>query len=240
MNTEYVIAGHSHIFAMGAAPGYDGPPVLMKASDGLGYYVMEQWNGNRSTAYWEKLIEASSGRDVLLVFNGNQHHGAFLFAPEPLFDFFDETTPELLDGATLVPRRLIEAFFDPTLDQLRLLVPRILAAGGRSVRLVGTPPPKSDIQIFADMIREAEFAKTFALRNSIDLARAKITPALLLLKLWRVVQDLTAKIATNERVAFVAVPSEALNAKGFLAKRFYDYVPSHITHANNEFGLLMT
>jgi hypothetical protein len=237
--TEYLIAGHSHIFAMGAPQGYQGPIDLMKTKDGLGYFVMEQWNGGRSNAYWEKVVEASSGRDVLISYNGNQHHGAFLFAPESIFDFFDEQTPELLEGATLIPRRLIREFFESSINQLRLLVPRIIAGGSRSVRLVGTPPPKSDLHLFADMIRASNFARELAQKQGVDLTRVEITPASLLLKLWRVCQELTASVATDERVAFIAVPHEALDPHGFLAKKFYDYVPADITHGNRKFGHLM-
>jgi len=237
--TEYLIAGHSHIFAMGAPQGYQGSIDLIKTNDGLGYFVMEPWNGGRSNAYWEKVIEASSGRDVLISFNGNQHHGAFLLAPEPIFDFFDEQTPKLLNGAMLVPRRLIRSFFESSIYELRHLIPRIIAGGGRSVRLLSAPPPKSDIDVFADMIRNSKFARDFAQKHGIDLTHVEITPSSLLLKLWRVCQELTASVATDERVVFVPVPPEALDPHGFLAKQYYDYVPSDITHGNQKFGRLM-
>jgi hypothetical protein len=224
---------------MGAPQGYTGPVALMKTPDEMGYFVMEQWNGNRSTDYWEKLILWSRDRDVLIVFNGNQHHGSFLFAPEPLFDFYDECVTVLLEGATLVPRRLVEAFFEPSLNQLRRLIPRLLAAGCNSIRVIGTPPPKADIQAFSEIIRRQEFAKRIAERTGIDFANAKVAPALLLLKLWRVIQRITASVATDERVTFVPVPPEALDSQGFLAKHFYDYTPSDITHANSAFAQLM-
>jgi hypothetical protein len=131
---EYLLAGHSHIFSMGASQDYRGPLDLIRTEDGLGYIVMQPWSGGRSNAYWEKVVEASSGRDVLISFNGNQHHGSFLFAPNPLFDLFDESNPEMLHGVTVVPRRLVQSHFDPSLNQLRELVPRILSAGCRSIR----------------------------------------------------------------------------------------------------------
>jgi GSCFA family len=108
----------------------------------------------------------------LIGFHGNQHHSAFLFAPDPLFDFFDPHTPDLLAGATLVPRRLVKAFFDQSLDQLRALLPRLFAAGCRSVRLVGTPPPKSDIHAFGNTVRESHVAQAFARRTGRDVQRA--------------------------------------------------------------------
>jgi hypothetical protein len=236
---EYLVAGHSHIFPMGAPANYSGPVDLVKALDGFGYFVMEPWNGQRSIAYWDKLVESSAGRDVLIAYNGNQHHGAFLFAPEDPFDFFDERVPKIIEGATIVPKRLVEAFFDPSLHELRRLLPRLLTAGARSVRIVGTPPPKSDILAFSDMIRASPFAKSFAAKNKIDLASAGITPSGLLLKLWHVIEEMTARVAVGDHAAFVAVPPEARDTEGFLAKRFYSYTPSDITHANREFGQLM-
>ena len=236
---EYLIVGESHIYAMGAPGGYCAPVGLIKTPDDMGYFVMEPGYGGRSGNYWRKAVEWSKGRDVLIVYGGNQHYGGFMFAPEPLFDFFDELTPGLVDGAKLVPRRLVEAYFEPSLNQLRLLIPQIFAAGCSSIRLIGTPPPKADLHAFTKMIRESEFAKGFAQRNGIDLVRVNITPASLLLKLWRVVQQLTAKAATDNHAVFVPVPAEAIDTQGFLAKPFYSYVPSHATHANRAFGHLM-
>lgn len=240
MTREYLIAGHSHIFAMGAPQSYRGPLALLKTSDRVGYFVMEEWNGRRSDEYWRKLVDWSTGRDVLIAYNGNQHHSSFLFAPRPLFDFVDDYVPMMLDGATLVPRRLIQAFFEPTVNQLRLLIPKLLTAGCASVRLVGTPPPKADLHVFSQMIRDSEFAKRYSQSNGIDLQRAALSPTLLLLKLWRVVQEVTANAATDDRVRFVPVPRQATDDVGFLSKSYYDYVPSDITHANRSFGDLMT
>jgi hypothetical protein len=236
---EYLLAGHSHIFSMGAPPDYQGPLDLIKTDDGQGYIVMEQWSGGRSNEYWDKVVHESQGRDVMISFNGNQHHGSFLFAPASSFDFFDESTPEIMEGATVVPKRLVQSYFEPSLKQLRELLPRMLAAGCRSIRLIGSPPPKSDIHAFAHLIRASSFAQVFAQRNGIDLDEAKISPAPLLLKLWRVIQELTAAVAVDDRLAFVPVPTVAADSRGFLAKQFYDYVPSDITHANRAFGRLM-
>jgi len=242
LNSEYLIAGHSHVFAMGAPFDYDGPPSLLRTEDGAGYFVMEKWkdaSGLRSTAYWEKLIDVCRGRDVLLSYRGNQHHAKFLFEPNPLFDVFDEVSPEFLDDARLVPRRLIEACFAPTMNELRSLVARLIAADCRCVRLVGAPPPKADLHVLFEMLRTSDFAREVFKREGVDIERAKITPVLLLLKLWRIVESLTAAVATHERVAFVAVPCEALDEQGYLAKRFYDYTLCGVTHANREFGRLM-
>jgi hypothetical protein len=230
---------------MGAPLDYEGPPSLVQTEDGLGHFVMESWrDGNgvrlaRTTAYWEKLIEVCGGRDVLVTYKGNQHHTYFLFAPEPPFDFFDELTPELLDGARLIPGRLIEAFFEPTIAELRTLVSRLLAAGCQSVRIVGAPPPKADLEVFVEFMRTTGLAKEYLQREKIDVKRVKVSSPVLLLKLWRIVQRVTAGVVTDARVVFVAPPSEAVDSRGFLARQYYDYSLYGVTHGNNEFGRLM-
>ena len=237
---EYIIAGDSHIVPMGVPAPYKGPLDIIRAPDGAGGLLVEPWiPGGRSSGYWDRLVDVCAGPDVLLVYGGNQHYSAFMFAPEPLFDFHDPRTPDIADGARLIPRRLIEAYFEPSLDHLRRILTRLLTAGCRAIRLVGTPPPKSDIHLFAALIRK-HFGAAIEKARGIDRALAKIMPASVLLKMWRVIQELMARTAMDKRVMFVPVPPEALDVNGFLAKEFYDYTQFQITHANARFGQLMT
>jgi hypothetical protein len=51
---EYLLAGHSHIFSMGASQDYRGPLDLIRTEDGLGYIVMQPWSGGAQTPIGKK------------------------------------------------------------------------------------------------------------------------------------------------------------------------------------------
>src|SRR5947208_2686943 len=79
---EVIVAGHSHMFAMGAPQRYQGPLALVPFQGRCGF-LMEEWKGNRSNEYWDALVGLSANRSALIIFNGNQHHADFLLAPDP-------------------------------------------------------------------------------------------------------------------------------------------------------------
>jgi hypothetical protein len=235
---EFLVAGHSHIFALGAAYGYNGPLGLVRHPHGLCDFVMENWAEGRGDKYWDELVRRARDRTILLVYKGNQHH-AFLLASDPPFDLFDERTPEMTEGATVVPRRLVRAYFGDSVVQIPPLVHRLQAARCRKVRVLGTPPPKADIGRFADLIRRAPAMLKMTKRLNIDIARVDITPAATLLKLWRILQDVTREVAESAGAEFIPVPPQAFDSEGYLAKPFYDYTPTSVTHANRKYGNLL-
>ncbi len=242
-NRHVIVAGHSHMFAMGVHQRYQGPIALLRF-DGRRRpvsFLMEEWKGNRTNDYWDALVNLSADRSVLIVFNGNQHYADFLLAPDPLIDFVDDSDSAIHSGAMAVPRRLVKAHFEPTLAQLRTIIERLHGSGCRFVAVLGTPAPKSDITRFVAMIRQSRYFAGVAQRQGLDLATVATTPPRILLKMWRVIQELLAEVAADKGATFVSVPPETMDGSGFLHERCYASTGKEgdITHANEEYGRLM-
>jgi hypothetical protein len=232
---EFIIGGHSHIFALGAPTGYKGPIGLSPiAVDGRsGYFLMDE-KIDRTAEYWDALVSHAKGRKILILFRGNQHRTAFMFAPDPLFDFVDVAGPhrEPFVGAVVVPRRLVKARFVPTIRPvLPTTLRRLKEAGAASIVVMGTPAPWSK----AEDLRSG-FARVAAERN-IDIMTVQLTPVSILQKIWRLIQEILEEVAREADVTFLPVLSESVDANGFLAERFFDKRDK--SHANKEYGRLM-
>lgn len=238
---HFLVAGHSHMFCLGASIGYRGPLGFQPsaAQKGRVAFLMDEWRGSRSAAYWDRLVEHAWGRTVVLAYNGNQHYGDFLIRADTPFDFIEPSLPHGVqaEGTMLVPRRLVKSHFDRTLVHLRELVARLLQAGAERVALLGTPAPKADNRRFMDVILNSEFMKDLARRRGIDLHTVALTPETVLLKMWCVLQELMAESAASAGADFVAVPPATRGADGFLAELYVR--AGDLTHANEDFGRLM-
>ena len=233
-DVEFIVAGGSHIYAMGAPVGYEGPVSLVPAEVGhrRGFFLVEERKivpGSfrprppLSSQYWDTLAAVARDRIVLLVYAGNQHHADFLFRPDPLFDFVDERTEQPFAGAVVVPRGLVRAHFAPSMAGLDSTIARLQGAGSREVRVLGTPPPQSDLA------RVAEHADMEVL----------FTPAPILQRMWSVIQELMEEAARRAGATFVPVPPETIDSQGFLGKEFYEKEDRDITHANRKYGQLI-
>ena len=217
---------------MGAPVGHRGPISLVpfEVDHDRGYFVVQERKAEEgsygtpiSPEYWEDVIREATNRIVIVVYAGNQHHSDFLFRPRPLFDFVGDATTELHHGAVVVPRRLVSAHFARTVAHLDSVLLRLKRAGCREIRVVGTPPPQSDL---ARLGVEPENEVLF-------------TPAPILLRMWRVIQEVTEDVAHRGGATFVPVPPEAMDAGGFLGKDFYDPREMDITHGNRKYGDMM-
>ena len=231
-DAEFIVVGHSHIYAMGAPMGYEGPVSLMPAEAGQrrGFFLVQQrtivagsFSPPLSSEYWDTLVAVSRDRIAMLVYAGNQHHADFLFRPQPLFDFVDEKSEHPYPGAIVVPRRLVRAHFAPSMAELDWIIARLRGAGCHDVRVLGTPPPQ------ADLARLGEHPDREVL----------FTPAPILQRMWRVIQELMEEAARRGGATFVAVPPQAIDGQGFMAREFYETQDMDITHGNQKYGRLM-
>jgi hypothetical protein len=236
----FLIAGHSHIFSMGAPWDYRGPVGLSRPLQPFpprGHFVVEEWSSERSPAYWDCLVQNARGRHVILSFAGNQHISHFLFAPDPMIDFFDPACADAapVEGATLVPRALIKDHFRPTLEPLPAIVKSVIAAGAASVTVIGTPPPRADMDRFRSRVLDTDIFHRLAEQRGVDISRFSLTPSLVLKKLWGAHQELLGQAAVEAGARFVPVPREACDPDGFLREDHGD----DFTHGNHRFGRLM-
>jgi hypothetical protein len=224
---------------MGADQGYRGDIALVPNNDNPTIcFLMEEWKGNRSNAYWDALVSNARDRKIILVFNGNQHHAEFLFARTPRVDVLDEELAEAEPepGTLLVPKRAIAEHFRPSLNQLKVLLQRLREAGSLAVTVSGTPAPKAEITIFTRRLRSEEFWQKLLPKQGLDPLTAEFTPQSVILKFWKILQKTMKEIAISGGADFKPVPRETLDARGFLLRQYW---PDDATHANREYGRLV-
>ena len=234
---EFILAGHSTKWALGAPRGYSGPPALVRRElfGRVGHFVAEETPLPRSDVYWQMYIDGARGRDALLSYQGSQHIVNFLFSQPPGFDFLEPLVPGLLQpGATIVPRRMVVAQIAPSLNGLRSLMKRLDAGGALRRLVIATPPPSDNLARHEKEVRESRFWQGVFAQQGLDIATARFIPARLMLKLWTVLQELSAAITREEGATYVAVPAHLRDAAGFLASEYR--LANDFTHASDSFG----
>jgi hypothetical protein len=238
--TEFVIAGDSHIFSLGAFQGYAGPPSTAPIPDVQGgHFFMEPWVKGRGPSYWDALVKHVAGRLVVLMVMGNQHFGNFLLAQKPLFDVVDpSSTDPCYPGAVVVPRRMVKAL--PAFDSkwLQALISRLRKSDCLDVFVAGTPPVREDYPNGFDDVRKRGYWFENAAKLGFDIAKCEFTPAPVMKRLWGVLQESLESAARASDSRFIPVPEEAIDATGYLSAQYRG--PMHdFTHANNAYGHLM-
>jgi hypothetical protein len=233
--SDIIIVGDSHIAAFGfplhsekrqfiLAEG--GPPRI--------FTVTEKWTGYRGTEYWEMVADHCTDRSVAISWLGNQHQSSFLIATGPSFDFVCSyaASSELQSGATILPLKTVEAFFNPSLSGLRAVLRKLKAKRARDIVVLGTPPPKDAEEFILLRIKTSEFFLKKAAAANLDIALARLTPAATMQKLWSVLQHQMAAIAAQEGLPFLATPRETLKCDGTLRSEYWE----DVTHANRNYG----
>ena len=234
---DILIAGHSHIAALGVPLSADGEGVVVPIPDApagiCGF--SGQWSGNRTGAYWRALAAASEGRTVVLLWSGNEHNASFLLRDPVPFDLVLDQ-PGLAEterGALVVPRGLIAASFESALRDLESSVGLLVASGARRVIVLETPPPKRDLDSLRGVVLQSEFwrERCAALGQSPDLP--DFSPARLRLKLWSVLMDTVRALAIAAGGETLRLPGDVLDADGFLLPQYW---APDLTHANAAYG----
>jgi hypothetical protein len=168
---------------------------------------------------------------------GNQHFANFLLARMPLFDFIDPMDPGYVPypGAVLVPRRMVKAL--PMLDTswVRNLVERCLGAGCRQIFIIGTPPVREDFGNARELVCNTPFWRERATKLGIDITLCDFTPAPIMKRLWGVLQESLADVAHKMGVRFLPLPSETVDANGYLKVEFRGPI-WNFAHANQAYG----
>lgn len=234
-----LVAGHSHVFAMGAPQSYKGDLGIHRIEvDGKEVqFLMEEWKGNRTPVYWKEVSKRAGSQPTLIVFNGNQHYGEFLFPTDPPIDFLGAGPrgQEVQPNMTIVPRRLIRAHFSKSLEQLRASLSDMSKNARTSTFILGTPAPKPDLEKWASYVRASEYFRSAAKRRGLDIEKISFNSPLILLKMWREVQSLLKEVADEYGAHFIPVPEASLDEHGFLRREFH----ADVTHANAAYGSLV-
>jgi hypothetical protein len=226
---------------MGASQGYTGP-VSLAPIEGIqqGYFLMDKWQGGRSAAYWDALLEHSKNRAAVLSVMGNQHFGSFTLARAPLFDFVDPSEPghPLYPDAIVVPRRMVKALPEFSTVPVREIIRKLQAGGCRQVILMGTPPVREDFGRAEEDVRKSIFWREQAMRMGIDIAKCTFTPAPIMKRLWGVLQETLADVARETGTSFLPVLKESIDLHGYLAAEYRGPIVN-FTHANDTYGRRM-
>ena len=237
MAVRLVLAGHSHIHALGA-PGHragEPPQVVPLPHPQADLAVV---TGERDAAYWHALVEASRDRRAALIWAGNQHYAHFTFHEGRPFDFVLAGAPDLplLAGAAIVPEAMVRATFEPTMAHLRGLLERIHKVSAEPAIVIGTPPPKGDPVRFSRNLDKllVEMAKAANIGDAIGPDALTAVPVMV--KLWRLMQAMLAESARAAGASFASVPPRLVTAEGTLADAHW---AGDATHANHAYGKRM-
>jgi hypothetical protein len=229
-----VAGGHSHVACLiGAHDAGLGPKDLHAA------VAFSADMGPLAEGYWDYLCDAGAGRTVALVWEGNQHNVAFLLQPDPSFRVFcapGDPRPREEPG-TWVPREMVSGYWEDSLALLGLMLDRL--AERSEVLVIGTPPPKPDADLQAQLQGKLEWdpwMRELASARGEAGSDLQISSGTLRLALWSVIQDGMREVARRSGATFVPVPESVRDGAGFLADA---YCAPDLTHANAAYGGLI-
>jgi hypothetical protein len=229
-----ILAGHSHLGALvgthlASVPGLAEHPVHRNIS-----VLGGDWP--RVGPYWDALVGQARGRLVALIWQGNEHNALYFFEKAFRFDFKSKYISRLIFTRQIIAQSFVKKRFrEISLLDLEALLSRIAAESPEKIVLVGTPPPKKDNQRLYDLLKQEPYFLEWAKQIG-DEKEVAITEPIIRLKLWHVLQDLVAEIASNIGGVFIPVPDELRDAEGFLKT---EYWANDVTHANEAYGEIM-
>jgi hypothetical protein len=230
---EILLIGHSHLTALGVPlQSENKKAALFKiGTRAEGFYGLTGvWP--RNEAYWSKATACAENRNVVIVWQGNQHMTQFLFQAAPPFDFFCRRMPYVAvdSNAELVPEELIRACFQCSVDPLKPIISRLSAANAARVLVLATPPPKGDDRELRrffhieDPIREAIGRQGFSAKT------VPLTLPAVRLKLWHTLMELTEETAVASGAQFVPLPCSLFDPSGFLKREYWAEDATHMNH----------
>lgn len=229
---DVLAAGHSHVACLFQA--LDRVPTRWGLRPAVAYSADPATGAPGDEEYWDMVVREGRGRTVVLVWNGNQHNAAFLIQPDPAFRVDDRRLTDAYDGpGRWLPRRLLEDFFRPTMDECDALLRRLVPVS--RVVLLGTPPPKPLAYITAVLPSEP-FFHDIARARGLELTELTVSSDQLRLALWHIVQDMLRDSANRGGAEWVPVPSRLIDSQGLLPE---EYRVADATHANDAYGAAM-
>ena len=231
---ELLIAGHSHAAAILEAKLGDPNSVALKKVNVC--YTSDLGNGPPGNEeYWNFVAEMAQNKDLVFIWNGNQHNANFLFQTSPPFALVqansNERSAERSNDYRLISQSMMEAFFQPSFSELKPIVESI--TGARSVSLLPGPAPKPHSHIVSRIANE-EFFVGIANSLGVDVNDLTITSDSLRVQMWQILVDQLKQIAIDLGVNFIPAPEETIDENGLLLEVFWT---SDVTHANNAYGI---
>jgi hypothetical protein len=226
-----LIAGASHACCMGV-------PLTVESGIGPLLRIDEHFDAlvgtfPRDDAYWESTVQQAHGRDIVIVWRGNQHYGRFLLRETPPFDLVVPSHPQLpLEaGAVLVPFAAVKEFWRVTFIGLEDMLQRLAALGTCRAFVLGTPPPIRETTVIqAELEKHSHYF-------DIELKTAQLTPRRVFWKLWASIQLSMEEVAQKYNARFIPVPEHFKTEDEFLKSVYAQAID--YTHANSLYGTEM-
>lgn len=227
-----LIAGHSHSFALGVKALGD-VRVEKIADDSINVEgLMGGWKGSRDDEYWAKLADNAKGKDIVLLWAGNQHNLGFLFHEEETFDFYLKGHSTNVDKK-LIPFTVVKEHFYRNYKKLHSIIETLKSNDCNSITLVETPPPKGDNESLIPFIKSSDHFLKMAAKAGVDIDNLRLSSSQFRLKLWAVCQHILKEIALQHNIALVNIPAHTIYDDGTLKR---EYWAEDTTHANNLYG----
>jgi hypothetical protein len=235
---DVILGGHSHVISM--LPAVDRPPSL-----GLGAAVLVPRGGSKDflsdPGYLESFALSTKGKVAVLVWNGNQHNGSFLFDSTPPFQVFQQGVVDASHdlGRVWVSQETLRSFWRShvfgTTEELEKLLHRLGESSNRVV-LLGTPPPKSE-RFIREALHHDGFFKTLLAKESLQPEDVPLTPGPVRIAMWRIIQSIYEDAAHDAGALFVPVPGSVMDHDGYLLEELSP--PGDASHGNGDYGAAM-
>jgi hypothetical protein len=237
--SQFTIAGSSHAASILQATLRDDPDGmnpsslsicytadLSKGAPGGGIY----W-GDKT--YWQYVSEISKNKDLVIVWNGNQHIVNFLFQTIPPFTIYGAQDSSSNNEYLPIPRTMIKAFFEPFFEELTEIIP--LMRDAASITLMNGPAPKPLTYIQTRVEHEPFFAD-IANSLQVDIDSLEITSDQIRLELWKLISEMLETHAKALGIRFLSAPEKAVDSSGMLLEKYWN---PDVSHANAEYGALL-
>jgi hypothetical protein len=231
---EIVLGGHSNAACYVIARDSGLGPRSVRA--GIAYPADF---GAVDDSYWDFLATAGAGRAIAVVWDGNQHNGAFLVQPDPPFRVYgcsSVATPEQ-EAGRWIPRAMVSSYWEPSFADLGRTLDRLVERS--RVLVVGTPPPNPEAHVrerFEGKLDWDPWIRDIASTREQASSELPVSPESLRLALWSIIQEGMREQARRAGCTFVAVPDSVRDDAGLLAA---PYSAGDLTHANAEYAGVM-
>jgi hypothetical protein len=236
-NAQIMVCGHSHSASILQAN-------LQPDSSSINYPKVSvcytsNWNDGPpgDKEYWEFAAKMGSGKNVVIVWNGNQHSENFIFQTRPLFTLIgvSDENDDAEEVVIPLPITLIRAYFEritPSFDDLSRIIP--LMSDALSITLLSGPAPMPRSHI-KSVIGEDKFYSAIANELGFEVDFLSLTSDSLRLRLWDIATEMLKVRAAEFGVSFLEAPKVSRDKAGMLSQEYW----GDVTHANSAYGRLL-
>jgi hypothetical protein len=128
------------------------------------------------------------------------------------------------------PSLSLRQWFEQNFGRLRDVLAELKTRTDFPIALIGTPPPKGNNEQLRNLLSTAP-----GFVPDDQIAHVRLTPPLIMLKLWHILQEVYQEESEEAGVEFISLIDVVRDEYGFLKEEYW----ADLTHANNSYGRLM-